>query len=244
MSLFPEFHGQLISEAIAAYPKEAVWLITPGECRKVKNCHLDPNNFFAVSKRALASAMSRGLLAVVHSHPDGFSAPSEADMVGQLATGVPWGVLKTDGVSAGDLAWWGSEEAIQPLVGRKFRHGITDCYAMIKDYYLIELGIRLPEFPRSWEWWNTGGDGFLSGFPAAGFTQIDAEDALPGDVWLAQIRSDVPNHGGVLLEGEVILHQLGSPKQVDESKLSVREPVHRYLPLITHWLRHKEVNCK
>lgn len=243
MTLFPEFSHQIMQEAIAEYPKEAVWLVTPGKCTLVRNCHADPTNHFKVAQRTLASAMAKGLLAVVHSHPGGLSAPSEADMAGQLSTGVPWGVVSTDGVAAWDIAWWGSDEVVAPLVGRPFRHGVTDCYALIKDYYWVELGIRLPEFPRGWEWWNAGGDGFMAGFPTAGFSVIAAEDARPGDVWLAQIKSKVPNHGGVLLPGELIIHQLGATKQVDLSKLSVREPAHRYMPLITHWLRHEKAHC-
>lgn len=242
--MFEEYVAQIVSEAVSEYPKEAVWLITPGECRLVDNCHEDPQNFFSVSKRDIGVAMSKGLLAIVHSHPNGVSAPSEADMESQISTNVPWGVLSTDGVTAGDLAWWGAPDQAPPLIGRPFRHGITDCYALIKDFYHIELGITLPEFPRSWEWWNEGGAGFTSGFPAAGFTVIDESEALPGDVWLAQIRSEVPNHGGVLLEGELILHQGGSTHQVDQSKRSAREPLYRYRPLITHWLRHKDLHKK
>ncbi len=244
MSLFSEFHAQIFAEAVEAYPEEAVWLITPGECRRVKNCHEQPTDYFRVSKQSLAAAMARGLLAIVHSHPGGISAPSEADMVGQVSTGVPWGLLSTDGTSATDLVWWGTPECVPPLLGRPFRHGVTDCYALIKDFYLLELGIHLPEFPRNWEWWNTGGPGFSEGFAAAGFSVIDESDARPGDVWLAQIRSEVPNHGGILLDGEVVLHQAGSTRQVDQSKLSGREPLHRYRPLITHWLRHKEVTIQ
>jgi proteasome lid subunit RPN8/RPN11 len=238
MTMFPEFLEQIRAEALAAYPEEAVWLVTPGECRLVKNTHQDPANYFSVAPRTLASAMKRGLLAVVHSHPDGFAAPSEADMRSQIDSAVPWGLLATDGVATSELVWWGAGAPLAPVIGRHFRHGVTDCYALIKDYYSVELGISLPEFPRSWEWWNEGGDGFLAGFPAAGFVRIDASEAKPGDVWLAQIRSVVPNHGGVLLAGDMILHQLGATKPVDHSRLSVREPLHRYTSLITHWLRH------
>lgn len=238
MTMFSDFIEQIRAEAIQAYPNEAVWLITPGECRLVKNVHKDPENYFSVAPRTLAAAMSRGLLAVVHSHPSGYAAPSEADMVGQVASAVPWGVLTTDGVTAGELVWWGTGAEKAPLIGRKFRHGVTDCYALIKDYYEIEKGIDLPEFPRSWQWWESGGDQFMAGFPKAGFVRIDAEQAKPGDVWLAQINSKVPNHGGILLEGSMALHQIGSAKPVDGSKLSAREPIFRYLPLITHWLTY------
>lgn len=239
--MFLEFVEQIRAEAIEAFPNEAVWLITPGECRLVKNVAEDPTRYFRVAPRTMASAMSRGLLAVVHSHPNGWAVPSEADMRGQLDTNVPWGLVETDGVTCSQPVWWGHGVPKEPLVGRGFRHGVTDCYALIKDYYELEKGIALPEFPRDWAWWETGGNLFSKGFEPAGFRRIDESDARPGDVWLAQIRSAVPNHGGILLENSLALHQLGSPDQpVAPSKLSVREPIFRYMPHISHWLRYGE----
>jgi cell wall-associated NlpC family hydrolase len=234
-----EFTEQMRQQAIEAYPLEAVWLITPGECRQVKNVHVDPENYFSVSKRVLASALSRGLLAVVHSHPNGIHAPSEADMLSQLALGVPFGLLTTDGEFASDLLWWGADTPVEPLLGRGFRHGTSDCYALIRDYYRTEKDVLLPEFPRSWKWWESGGEGFMAGYEKAGFVQIDQAEAREGDVWLAQLRSPVPNHGGVLLDNNMMMHQAGGTEPVDLSRLSIREPIHRYVSLITHWLRYE-----
>lgn len=240
MSLFPEFYDQIRSEAVSGYPLETVWLITDDGCQKVQNQAEDPESTFAVSPRDLAAALARNLRAVVHSHPDGFAAPSGEDMVGQLATGVPWGVLSTDGVSASEIAWWGSGVEPPPLIGRPFRHGITDCYSLVRDYYSMELGIELPEFPRNWLWWETGQSMLLDGFRTAGFYEIPADEAGPGDMWFAQIHSPTPNHAGILLAGNLMLHQGGSRHQVDLTKRSVREPISRYSHLITHWLRHKD----
>ena len=97
-------------------------------------------------------------------------------------------IIGTDGVSANDIIWWGKGVEKAPLIGRTFRHGVTDCYSLIKDYYEIEKGIVLPEFPRDWEWWKQGEQNlFEQGFTKAGFVRIDASEAKPGDVWLARI---------------------------------------------------------
>lgn len=239
MSFFPEFEKQIRQEAIAAYPNEAVWLITPGECRQVRNIHDSPEKSFSVAPADTAAAMGRGLLAVVHSHPKGFAAPSESDMRGQVSSAVPWGILTTDGVGASEVVWWGRGAPKAPLIGRGFRHGVTDCYALVKDYYESELGILLPEFPRSWEWWKNGDDLLLAGFAKAGFSRIGAGEAAPGNMWFAQVKSPVPNHCGLLLENSLTLHQPGATKQVDLSRKSIREPIYRYLPHITHWFRHE-----
>lgn len=228
---------QIQSASIAAFPLEAVFLITEAGCKQVKNIAPEPTRTFAVSKRDMSAAVSRGLLAVVHSHPGYPDCPSEADMRGQLASGVPWGIVATDGGSATPIRWWGHGQR-QPLVGRSFCHGVTDCYALIRDYYSLELEIELPEFPRNWEWWLNGKDLYRDGFKDAGFRVIEHKDTQPGDMWFAQLRSDVPNHGGVLLENGLCLHHPSARNPVDPARLSRREPVGRWLPHITHWLRH------
>jgi len=235
--MFDEYAEQIRAEALAAYPEEAVWLITSGGCRRVTNIADDPTATFAVAKNDLAAAHGRGLLAVVHSHPDYPACPSEADMRGQLASGVPWGIVATDGINTTPVRWWGHGE-LEPLVGRGFVHGVTDCYALIRDYYAAELALEIPEYPRGWDWWHRGADLYRDNFGQAGFRRIEAAEARPGDVWLAQLRSGVPNHGGILLEGGLALHHPSAREPVDPARLSRREPVGRWLPYITHWLRH------
>jgi proteasome lid subunit RPN8/RPN11 len=237
--MFDEYREQIRREALAAYPREAVWLITPGECRQVENIASEPTKTFRVSKRDMAAAMARGLLAVVHSHPDYPACPSAADMRGQEASGAPWGIVATNGETATDIVWFGDQVERSPLIGRGFRHGVTDCYALIRDYYRSELGIDLIEFPRDWEWWLNGGDLYRDGIKPAGFRVIEQHEAKPGDMWIAQLRSPVPNHGGVLLEHGLGLHHPSAREPVDPSRLSVREPLARWLPYITIWLRHE-----
>jgi cell wall-associated NlpC family hydrolase len=229
---------QIQQQAIEAFPNEAVWLLTEQGIKQVSNVHENPTDFFSVSQKDIAWGYSNGLKAIIHSHPNGVAAPSQADMESQIQTSVPWGLLATDGESATDIVFWGDGAPKAPLIGRGFRHGVTDCYGLIKDYYELEKGIKLPEFPRSWEWWSHNENLFAEGFSHAGFERIDQSQVKPGDVWLAQIRSAVPNHGGILLENELILHQQCSTKPVELTKLSIREPVHRYMQLITHWLRY------
>ncbi|WP_306168829.1 NlpC/P60 family protein [Halomonas sp. MMSF_3323] len=225
------------AEALAAYPNEAVWLITDHGCRQVANVADAPRTTFAIAKRDMAAATAQGLRAIVHSHPDYPDCPSEADMRGQIASGVPWGIVATDGNATTPVRWWGGGDRPE-LIGRGFVHGVTDCYALIRDYYAMELGIDLPEFPRSWEWWLKGQDLYRQGFEQAGFRVIEADKAMPGDMWFAQLRSDVPNHGGVLVENGLCLHHPSGRHPVDPTRLSRRDPAARWLPYITHWLRH------
>lgn len=239
--MFDEYHDQLRREALETYPREAVWLITPGECRQVRNVADDPEATFRVDKRSLTSAHQRGLLAVVHSHPDHPECPSESDMKGQIASGVPWGIVATDGEACGEPFFWGYGVEPPPLIGRPFRHGVTDCYALIRDYYHLEMGVNLPEFPRKWQWHLHGDDLYTQGYAQAGFRKLGPdENPRPGDMFFAQIRSDVPNHGGILLDKSLILHHVCSRKPYDTARLSKREPIGRWGSLITSWYRHEQ----
>ena len=124
------------------------------------------------------------------------------------------------------------------LVGRAFQHGVTDCYALIRDYYRSVKGVTLPVFPRSWLWWKEGGDLYRDGFEKAGFYRVD--DPEPGDVFLAQIGSPVPNHGGVYLGNNQILHHISSRNGYDPARISRRDTLLRWKKYITHWVRYRD----
>ncbi len=239
--MFAEHYDAIKAGALTAYPEEAVWLVVNGELRSVPNVSPEPTKTFQVAKRDMMQAMVEGLDAVIHSHPDYPACPSEADMRGQIESGVPWGIIATDGQQCTAVTWFGDTIERQPLVGRGFCHGVTDCYGLIRDYYRMEHGIALPEHPRSWEWWLNGGNLYLDGVEAAGFERIRQQDAREGDMWFAQLRSPVPNHGGIMASNGLALHHPSASLPVDPSRLSKRDPIGRWLPHITHWYRHKEM---
>jgi proteasome lid subunit RPN8/RPN11 len=222
---------------VASYPQEAVFLLTKSGLRQVPNVAPNPEEDFAVSREDTIEAQREGLLAVIHSHPDGQEFPSLSDMEHQVASNVPWAIAVCNGEECADLFWFGTEQR-EPLVGRGFRFGVTDCYSIIRDYYHDEKGIELPEFPREWEFWNKGKSLYVDGFGKAGFKVIDESEIQEGDVFLSQIRSPVPNHGGVYLGNGLIIHHTTSTLPVDMSKLSAREPITRWQQYITHWLRY------
>lgn len=239
--MFDQFNEEIAAGALAAYPEEAVWLVVAGELRQVANVADDPCKTFVVSSVDMRAAVASGLDAVIHSHPDYPACPSEADMRAQEATAVPWGIIATNGTSCTKMTWFGDQIERLPLIGRGFCHGVTDCYALIRDYYAMEHDITLPEYPRSWEWWLNGQSLYLDGVEAAGFYRISQEEARDGDMWFAQMRSKTPNHGGIITGNGLALHHPSAAKPVDKSRLSKKDPIGRWLPYITHWYRHKEM---
>lgn len=225
---------QIQLEAIAAYPKEAVWLVTESGTYQVENIHEQPEEFFAVSLQDTLAAQENGLLRVIHSHCDGHAVPSAADMRTQMLMGVPWGVLNTNGEVATGIQWWG-EDSIPSLEGRSFIHAISDCYSLVRDYYRLQ-GREVEDVPRDWQWWESS-DLLSESFSGLGFVEISASEAREGDAWISQMRNLTPHHCGIILDNDLILHHPGSGYPVDQGKLSVIEPIYRYLPYIVKYVR-------
>lgn len=221
--------------ALATYPKEAVWLVTESGVQQVENIHPDPHNFFQVSLEDTRAAQKEGLKAVIHSHCDGSPTPSAADMYTQQLMDVPWGIINVTKQNTSEIIWFGSED-IPELVGRPFIHGISDCYSLVRDYFR-QKGIYTDDVPRDWLWWEKGDDLITESFQKLGFVEVPLSELQEGDAFISQVRSAVPHHCGIYLGGDLILHHPGASSPIDKSKLSVIEPIHRYLPYITKIVR-------
>lgn len=236
--MFTQYRDQIISEAEAEYPYEAVWLITKKGCKLVENISDDPENEFKVSEADSFLAYKEGLLAVVHSHCNEAIAPSKADMVGQELSGVPWGIAQVVNGDFQDLLWWGADTPRPPLIGRGFIHGVSDCYSLVRDFY-FKYGIDLPIVPRSWQWWEDE-KLFEELWEPFGFIEVPLHNMIPGDMLVIKVRGDHSHHCGVLIETELFAHHPGANEVFDSGRLSVMESVHRYMPYIVQVLRHKD----
>lgn len=246
----PEIAEQIKAAAVAAYPNEMVGaIVAEGQgvaFRQLENRHPDPRHFFDCPQ-AHDLLLAGMLRAMVHSHPDGPDAPSHEDMAGQKAMDLPWGLVTSGPEAAGEPWWWGDMLEPPPLEGRLFRHGPSgtdgkgDCGALIRDYYRLERGILIPDFPRQDRWWyGVGTDLYAEHFPTAGFRRIDLDETAPevGDVILLQINTPrenpVANHAGIHVGHGLMLHHL-------ENRLSRREPILGWKKHIRCWLRHHAV---
>jgi cell wall-associated NlpC family hydrolase len=161
-------------------------------------------------------------------------------MQSQISCGVPFGICVSYKDYAEPPFFWGDSLPVPPLLGRQFRHGPSgndgrgDCYALVRDYYRLERGVTLPDFPRDNDWWRSGEDLYSANFEEAGFLVMTPEEQPEaGDVALITVpRSNVVNHAAVYLGGGLILHHL-------YNRLSVREPVGRWQRHIVRWIRHE-----
>lgn len=234
------------AHALEAYPEECVGYVdNSGIYHRMTNAAED-RRAHAIPDPKLLFALIRddGIRALCHSHPNGPDCPSQGDMTSQVELEIPFVIISTNGTACAEPFVWGDGLIDdRPLFGRAFRHGVDDCYAMIRAWWRQVRGVILPDFPRDWEWWsvdagpNIERDLYRRNFASAGFYEIDASEAAEGDVWLAAIRSKVPNHAGIYLGRGLALHHAAFQLAFDPSRLSRRDPIARWTPYITHWLR-------
>ncbi len=190
-----------------AYPREACGLVVVVKGRE--RFHPCPNaaegdDHFIIMPEDYAAAEDAGeIVGVWHSHCNVGPEPSEADRVSCERGSVPWHIY-----SLPSGRWLSFEPSgyRAPLVGRQFQHGVLDCYALIRDFYLETYGITLRDFERTDNWWHRGQNLYLDNFGKAGF--VVADSPQHGDVLLLQMSSPVPNHAGIWLNGDMILHHL------------------------------------
>jgi proteasome lid subunit RPN8/RPN11 len=218
--------------ARAQYPRESCGFVIGDAYVPLENRHPEPEKSFRIANADWPTDRAT-VQAIIHSHPNGPAWPSGGDMQQQIATDIPWGIVPTDGVGCLDTVWWGDFVLDLPLIERSFVHGVTDCLGLIRAWFWQERQILIPDYPRSYEWWLNGQNMYLDHFDDAGFFEVDRDEARPGDVALIRYKSEVPNHGGIVLPRGLVLHHL-------DRRLSRREPLGPWLRKVTHFLRHKQ----
>lgn len=239
MKLTEKQIADIRAHALAEYPRECCGIIERGEYVPLANIHETPETDFRLDS---AVWCSHDVEAVVHSHPDAPDEPTASDMASQIETAVPWVLCSVSCGAVSTPYAWGTDGCVPPLIGRGFRHGPSgtddkgDCYALLRDYYLLERGVVLPEFPRDNEWWKQGKDLYSDCFALAGFRDLGAlETPETGDVVLMSINSPVLNHAAIYVGNDMILHHL-------HGRLSRREPACLWRKMFRRWIRHEDGN--
>lgn len=98
----------------------------------------------------------------------------------------------------------------QTLLGREFIYGEQDCYSLVRDFFLLNFQLDLPNYARPDEFWKHDMDMYLERYRKHGFELIDCHPSQyePADVFLMAINSKVANHAAILVEGGQIIHHL------------------------------------
>lgn len=212
---------EILAHAEAEYPKESCGFVVNNNGRQIyipcKNVADDPENFFEIAPEEVAKIyINYEPLAVVHSHPDGTSYLSTDDRTYQVNTNLDWWLVCDNKVH--------KFRPIPPLLGREFKHGELDCYTIFRDCYML-AGVNLPDFEREDKWWWHDQNLYLDNLEANGFYKVETPEI--GDIILMQIQSDVPNHVGIYVGNQMILHHI-------TNRLSKRDLYDGYWQNSTH----------
>ncbi|HCN0684377.1 TPA: phage tail protein, partial [Escherichia coli] len=100
----------------------------------------EPEAYFRMSPEDWLRAEMQGeIVALVHSHPGGLPWLSEADRRLQVQSDLPWWLVCRGAIH--------KFRCVPYLTGRRFEHGVTDCYTLFRDAYHL-AGIEMPDFHR------------------------------------------------------------------------------------------------
>ena len=124
----------------------------------------EPEAYFRMSPEDWLQAEMQGeIVALVHSHPGGLPWLSEADRRLQVQSDLPWWLVCRGAIH--------KFRCVPHLTGRRFEHGVTDCYTLFRDAYHL-AGIEMPDFHREDDWWRHGQNLYLDNLEATGLYQV------------------------------------------------------------------------
>lgn len=200
--------------AAERFPNEAVMAYWPdGTWRELTNQHPRPQGEFLIRGEELKLLQRKPPLVLVHSHTSGHAFPSDDDTVAQIASGYVWAVISVQGTGdaekgytlgrIGDPEYFGDGAPQAPLHGRRYLHGVRDCYTLLQSFY-AKQGIHIPTCPRVLR-----PDTYPRNHPYAhdlfGFhirkqglwTRIQAYELEPGDAVLFELSHPFHDHCAV-----------------------------------------------
>jgi proteasome lid subunit RPN8/RPN11 len=212
---------QFKADVLARYPEEACGLVIADKYFPCTNVHEEPTKAFRIAGQERVSLeLKHGpVQAVLHSHPYDIKQSSQflKDKYNPAWASVPdqtsfmndtcdWGIVATDGQGISELVWLSNE--IQPYdTKRHFEWFSWDCYAIVRNWYILNRNLVLPNFTREWEFWkkpiNTIEDGIAT-IPFA--KKIPTEKAQVGDTAVFAVLGSVVNHVGVICGDNELLH--------------------------------------
>lgn len=213
MELTDRVRAAALDHARDEYPREACGLVLlkHGKLRywPCQNLASEPEQMFVINPDDWVAAEDTNaqVVWVIHSHPRTSPEPSQADRVACEAWGLPWAICNPQ------TGGWGECRPVgyrAPLLGREWVWGVTDCWALVRDWYQDVLKIELRDWERPISVHDFNQDPMFSKcFAETGFRELKPdEDLKVGDLVVMSIAAPTLNHIGVYVGKQQILHHL------------------------------------
>ena len=186
-----------------------------------KNLSITDHQCFIIDPEDYIKADNTGnIIVVVHSHHITPPTPSQADKISCEDSNLPWYIVNPKTEQWAYLEPCGYKP---PLLGRQWVWGITDCWALVIDWYKQEKNIELLDYERP-----ITPEEFIKNpvfekyLPSRGFRLLSSSEPLiNGDVLAMSILGNGLNHVAIFLDGDVLHHLT--------DRLSCKEPYSEWL---------------
>jgi proteasome lid subunit RPN8/RPN11 len=188
------------------YPREGCGIIgiVKGEKKwfPCTNIATDDNDFVLSTKEWINVKRQADIFAVVHSHIEQSNEPSSTDVNACNAVGVPYWIFTYPTMELNIVE---PAKRFEPLIGREYEFGVTDCFEATRDWLAtkdIDIPPRAPFFN---EWWDKGEDYFTED-NIKNWNHVKVEIPKPNDVLIFNVKSNIANHCGVYLGNDIFYH--------------------------------------
>jgi proteasome lid subunit RPN8/RPN11 len=210
------------------YPREGCGIISVVKGKKkwfpCTNIAEYGEDFIIDSQEYLKLKRTTDIVAIVHSHPDSSSEPSQPDIKYCNALGIPYYIYSYPDM---ELTILDPVRNTTELYGREYEFGVRDCFEATRDF-LESRDILIPSRAMfEDDWWERGLDYFTEDTMAEwSHVAIPLTELQENDVLIFNVKSEIGNHCGVYIGNECFYHHA-------EKRLSCRESIypfwHKYL---------------
>lgn len=208
------------------YPREACGIIGIVKGKKkwfpCQNVAESDDDFVMSSEDWFKVKRQADILAIVHNHTNNDNAPSENDINNCNVLGIPYYIFSYPDLELNIVE---PKENFNPLLGREYSFGVTDCFEAMRDWLASE-NIKIParEVFED-DWWEKGIDYFTEE-NIKNWNHVKVDTPQKNDVLIFAVESGtIGNHCGVYLGNDVFFHHA-------VNRLSCRESLYPF------WARH------